>query len=229
MRKRLLDMVGVVKDRLIGIYRSVISLFKKNINKFNKKKDDNRKKINYKCLTIEQIEKELKRTKYNEKYLKILRSTIYSLIIIASIATIIATLLMPVLQISGSSMADAFNEGDIVVSVKTKNLKFGDVIAFYHGNKVLVKRVIANSGSFVIIDEFGNVYVDGEKLVEPYVNNSEISEYDIEFPYQVPDGEYFVLSDQRSDNVDSKNSEIGCVSQDDIIGKILFRIWPLKK
>ena len=229
MRKRLLDMVGVVKDRLIGIYRSVISLFKKNINKFNKKKDDNRKKINYKCLTIEQIEKELKRTKYNEKYLKILRSTIYSLIIIASIATIIATLLMPVLQISGSSMADAFNEGDIVVSVKTKNLKFGDVIAFYHGNKVLVKRVIANSGSFVIIDEFGNVYVDGEKLVEPYVNNSDISEYDIEFPYQVPDGEYFVLSDQRSDNVDSKNSEIGCVSQDDIIGKILFRIWPLKK
>lgn len=197
---------------------------KKRINE-NKKRS---KKINYKTLTISQIEAELNRENYKEKYIKILKSTIYALVIIAAVATVVATLIMPVLQISGSSMTPTFSEGDIVVSLKTKNLDTGDVIAFYHGNKILVKRVIANAGSYVNIDEEGNVYVDGILLDEPYVKEKTLGESDITFPYQVPDGKWFVLGDQRLTTIDSRNSEIGCVEQKDIIGKIIFKIWPIK-
>ena len=187
------------------------------------------KKIDYKTLTINQIEKELYRTKYNEKYINILRSTIYSLIIIASIAVIIATLIMPVLEINGSYMEPTYKDGEIVISIKTKKTKIGDVIAFYHGNKILVKRVVASPGSYVIIDEEGNVFVDGKKLEEPYIDTKTSGESNIEYPYQVPDGEWFVLSDEREQTIDSRNKEIGCAKQENIIGKILFRIWPLNK
>lgn len=187
------------------------------------------KEINYKSLTITQLENELKRETYKSKYIKILTSTIYALVIISAVSALVATLIMPVIQISGSSMSPTFNEGEIVVSFKTKNLESGDVIAFYHGNKILVKRVIASAGSYVNMDEEGHVYVDGNKLNENYIKDFSLSEVDIELPYQVPDGHWFVLGDNRDDSVDSRNSEIGSISQDDIIGKIIFRIWPLKK
>lgn len=187
------------------------------------------KEINYKSLTITQLENELKRETYKSKYIKILTSTIYALVIISAVSALVATLIMPVIQISGSSMSPTFNEGEIVVSLKTKNLESGDVIAFYHGNKILVKRVIASAGSYVNMDEEGYVYVDGNKLNENYIEDYSLSEVDIELPYQVPDGHWFVLGDNRDDSVDSRNSEIGSISQDDIIGKIIFRIWPLKK
>lgn len=187
------------------------------------------KEINYKSLTITQLENELKRETYKSKYIKILTSTIYALVIISAVSALVATLIMPVIQISGSSMSQTFNEGEIVVSFKTKNLESGDVIAFYHGNKILVKRVIASAGSYVNMDEEGYVYVDGDKLNENYIEDYSLSEVDIELPYQVPDGHWFVLGDNRDDSVDSRNSEIGSISQDDIIGKIIFRIWPLKK
>lgn len=181
----------------------------------------------YKTLSSKQVEEELKRELYKSKYNKVLKSTIYALIIIAAIATLIATLIMPVFQISGTSMKPAYNEGDLVVSIKTTNLKQGDIIAFYHGNKILVKRVIASAGSWVEMDEEGNVYVDGNLLDEPYINKKILGDYDIKFPYQVPDGHWFVLGDERSESIDSRNSEIGCISNEDVIGKIIFRIWPL--
>ena len=187
------------------------------------------KEISYKSLTVTQLENELKRETYKSKYIKILTSTIYALVIISAVSALVATLIMPVIQISGSSMSPTFNEGEIVVSLKTKNLESGDVIAFYHGNKILVKRVIASAGSYVNMDEEGHVYVDGNKLNENYIKDFSLSEVDIELPYQVPDGHWFVLGDNRDDSVDSRNSEIGSISQDDIIGKIIFRIWPLKK
>ncbi len=186
------------------------------------------KKNNYVALTSKQVEEELKREIYKSKYIKILKSTIYSLITVAAVAVLIATLVMPVLQISGNSMSPTFREGQIVVSIKTKELETGDIIAFYHGNKILVKRVIAGAGSWVNIDKKGNVSVDGEKLNEPYISDKSSGEYDIEFPYQVPDGQYFVLGDHRSVSIDSRNSEIGCIEKENIVGRIVFKVWPLK-
>lgn len=185
--------------------------------------------LNYKTFSVSQIESELKRENYRFKYYKILKSTVYSLIIVAAIAALLATLFMPVLQISGSSMAPTFNEGEIVVSIKTSNLKLGDVVAFYHGNKILVKRVIAKSGEWVNIDLEGKVYIDGKLLDEPYINELALGDVDIEFPYQVPDGRWFVLGDKRTISIDSRNSEIGNVSKDDIVGKLIFRVWPIKR
>lgn len=185
-------------------------------------------KIDYKTLTSKQIEEELKREVYKSKYSKILKSTVYSLITVAAVAVLIATMMLPVLQVSGSSMFPVFDTGDIVVSVKTKNLEQGDIVAFYHGNKILIKRVIAGPGSWVTIDDDGNVYVNNEKLEEEYVKEKRLGNSDIEYPYQVPDGHWFVLSDARDNLIDSRNSEVGCVSDESLIGKILFRIWPFK-
>lgn len=197
-----------------------------DIKRSNRKKNNS---LDLKTLTVSQIEAELNREKESFKYFKILRSTIYALIIVAAVATLIATLMMPVLKISGSSMVPTFREGEIVVSFKTKNLQTGDVIAFYHGNKILVKRVIAGAGQWVNIDLDGNVTVDGELLDEAYVEELSLGDNDVEFPYQVPDGCWFVLGDRRSISMDSRNAEIGSISQDEVVGKILFRVWPLRR
>ena len=198
---------------------------KLNFKKYNKIKE----KIDYKSLTVTKLEQELKRETYKSKYTKILTSTIYALIIIAAIATLTATLILPVLQISGSSMEPTYNEGEIVVVIKNQNPKPGDIIAFYHGNKILIKRVIANAGSWINIDVDGSVYVDGEKLNEPYISELSRGDTDIEYPYQVPNESWFVLSDNRFETIDSRNKEIGSIPKKDIIGKIIFRIWPIKK
>lgn len=190
------------------------------------KKDENSK---VKKISVQELENELKRENYRSKYFKILTSTIYALIIVAAVAAIVATLIMPVLQISGSSMTPTFQEGEIVFSIKTKNLKPGDIIAFYHGNKILVKRVIAGAGSWVNITIDGNVYVNGELLEENYIQEKMLGETNITYPYQVPDGSWFVLGDHREVSIDSRNSEIGCIKQEDIVGKIIFRVWPLKR
>ena len=208
------------------VKKNKINNWLEQLKKVTPKKEKPKKEIDIKSLTSKEIEEELKRETYKSKYIKVLKSTIYALVIIAAIATLLATFFMPVFQISGSSMAPKYNNGEFVVSIKTTNLKRKDVIAFYHGNKILVKRVIAYPGEWVAIDEKGNVYVDGLQLEETYVSNRVIGEYDIEFPYQVPDGHYFVLSDDRTESTDSRNSEIGCISEDDIIGKIVFRVWP---
>jgi len=194
------------------------------------KKIKSKEKINvtYDTLSIKQIESQLKSEKYKEKYLKLLKSTVYGLIIVAAVASILATLIMPVLEVNTSSMKPTFNENDIVLALKTKNIKTGDVIAFYHGNKILVKRVIASSGNYVDIDEEGNVYINGYIINEPYVKEKLLGETDVEFPYQVPEGAYFVLSDERSSSIDSRNSEIGCALEENVIGKILIKVWPLK-
>ena len=194
-----------------------------------KKKNTDLKKFDSKSFTVSELEMELKREEYRMRYFKVLSSTIYALIIVASIAALVATLVMPVLQISGSSMTPTFHEGEIVFSIKTRNLKQGDIIAFYHGNKILVKRVIAGSGSFVNITIDGDVYVNGILLEEDYVKDKMLGDTNITYPYQVPDGEWFVLGDKRETSIDSRNSEIGCISQEDIVGKIIFRVWPFKR
>jgi len=195
----------------------------------NKKTKKNETKLTYKDLTITQIEQELKKEKFKSRYVKVLMSTVYTLIIVASVAALIATLIMPVLQISGSSMNPTLHEGEIVLSLKTKKFDTGEVIAFYHGNKILVKRVIAKSGNWVNITEDGNVYINEKLLDEPYLKEKNLGQTDIEFPYQVPEGSYFVLGDDRATSIDSRSSTIGCVNEEDIIGKVIFKVWPIKR
>ena len=179
--------------------------------------------------TVSELESELKREKYCITYGRTVRSTIYALVIVAAAAVLVAVLLLPVLQIYGGSMSPCLEEGNIVMSVKTSNLKQGDVIAFYYNNKILIKRVIAGPGEWVDIDEDGNVYVNQEKLDESYVKDPSLGDCNIELPYQVPDERYFVMGDHRSVSVDSRNSSVGCVTKDQIVGKIVFRIWPLNE
>ena len=179
--------------------------------------------------SLEQLTAELEREKYKRRYNRVLRSTIYTLIVVAAVAVLVATIWMPVLQIYGASMTPTLGEGEIVVSVKGSDFEPGDLVAFYLGNKILVKRCIAGPGQWVDIDEDGTVYVDGKELSEPYLTEKALGDCDIELPYQVPDNRFFCMGDHRSTSVDSRNTNVGCVSEEQIVGKIVFRVWPLQQ
>lgn len=177
--------------------------------------------------SAEQIDRERRRLRYRQRYRRTLRSTIAILIVVAALAVLVATLWMPVLRIYGSSMAPTLENGQIVVSVKSTRFESGDLIAFYHGNKLLIKRCIANSGDYVDIDEDGNVSVNGALLEEPYLSEKAYGQTDIELPYQVPDQRRFVMGDNRSASIDSRSTVVGCITEEQIVGKIVFRVWPL--
>ena len=177
----------------------------------------------------EQLEAELAREKYKKRYHSVLRSTVYTLIIVAAVAVLTATLWLPVLQIYGNSMTPTLQDGEIIFTVKTSKFEPGDVIAFYYNNKILVKRVICGPADWVNMDEDGTVYVNGTELDEPYLVDKALGDCNIQLPYQVPDGKVFVMGDHRSTSVDSRNTAVGCVAQEQIVGKIICRIWPLNR
>lgn len=179
--------------------------------------------------TVDALEAELKRVKYRQNYMAVLKSTIYMLITVAAVAVLVATLLLPVLRIYGTSMMPTLQNGEIVLTVKTSEFQQGDVIAFYYNNKILVKRVIAGPGDWVDIDENGTVYVNETEIDEPYVTDKAYGDTNIALPYQVPDGRFFVMGDHRSTSSDSRNTAVGCVSQEQVVGKIFFRVWPLAR
>ena len=176
---------------------------------------------------ISQLEAELKRVKYRSRYRTVLRSTVYTLVVVAAIAVLVATIWMPVLQIYGSSMTPTVEGGDIVISLKGSQFRQGDLVAFDLGNKILVKRCIAGTGQWVDIDADGNVSVDGTPLEEPYLTEKALGDCNIDLPYQVPDNRYFCMGDHRSTSVDSRHTSVGCVAEEQIVGKIVFRVWPL--
>lgn len=187
-----------------------------------------KKKIQNERPTVAQLEAELNRVRYKQRYRVVLKSTIYALITVAAIAVLVATLWLPVLQIYGNSMTPTLQDGEIVFSVKTADLEQGDIIAFYYNNKILAKRVIAGPGEWVnICPETGNVFINDVLLEETYLQEKSFGDTDIELPYQVPDGKIFVMGDHRSTSVDSRHTDVGCVAEEQIVGKIIFRVWPL--
>jgi signal peptidase I len=179
--------------------------------------------------SMDEIQHERKRIRRKTYYRQALRGTVAVLVVVAAVAVLITTLFLPILQISGDSMSPSLQHDEIVVLLKTKNFKRGDLIGFYYQGKILLKRVIALPEDEVAIDSEGNVYVNGEILEEPYVTEKCLGDCNLEFPYKVPGTEYFVMGDKRSNSVDSRNTAIGTISNDDIIGKVFIRVWPFSK
>lgn len=187
------------------------------------------KKASVELPTTEQIEKERARLRHKSRYSRTLRSTIAILVVVAAVAVLVATLWMPVLRIYGSSMAPTLNDGQIVISLKTTDFKTGDIAAFYYGNKLLIKRYIAGASDWVYIDEDGTVSVNSIELDEPYLAEKALGQTNIDMPYQVPDNRYFLMGDNRDASVDSRNTAVGCVSEEQIVGKVVFCIWPIDR
>lgn len=177
--------------------------------------------------TIKQLKAESEITKHKSRFRNVLKNTIFTLVTVSAAAVLIAALLLPVLRIYGSSMDPTLSEGDIVISVKSSSFETGEVVAFYYNNKILVKRVIAHPGDWVDINEDGIVFVNDQKLSEPYVSEFSLGDCDIELPYQVPESRLFVMGDHRDVSVDSRNTSVGCVAEEQIVGKIVFKVWPL--
>ena len=188
---------------------------------------NSKKKVSVPSLT--EIQSERKRIRRKDYYRQALRGTVSVLVVVAAVAVLIATLFLPILQISGDSMSPTLEHDEIVVLLKTKKFERGDLIGFYYQGKILLKRVIALPEDEVAIDADGNVYVNGELFEEPYVTDKELGDCDLEFPYKVPGTSYFVMGDRRSNSVDSRNSAVGSIPREDIIGKVFVRVWPFSR
>ena len=187
-----------------------------------------KKNLNEKNPDVGQLKEELNRINHRSKFNRLLRSTVYTLIVVSAVAVLVAVLFMPVLRIYGTSMTPTLNEGEIVVSLKGTSVERGDIVGVYYGSKLLIKRCIALEHQWVNIDGEGNVYIDGELIDEPYITEKAFGECNIELPYQVPDTSIFVMGDHRATSVDSRNTSVGCIDRENVVGKIVFRVWPLR-
>lgn len=176
---------------------------------------------------VEKFEEELKRLKYKALFIKLIKSTFYTLIVVAAAALLVAVLFMPVLRVYGGSMAPTLNEGDILVSVKGANIDRGDLVSFYSGSKLMIRRCIATEGETVDIDTNGNIYVDGKLLKEEYIKEKAFGKCSAEMPCKVPKNSIFVVGDDRLTSVDSRSQSMGCINLEDTVGEVFFRVWPI--
>lgn len=188
-----------------------------------------RKKTELEIPTYEQVVRERSRIKHNARFRQVLASTVSILVVVAAVAVLVAMMAFPVLQVSGTSMEPTLENGDVILLIKHDEFNTGDLIGMRYDGKVLLKRVIGGPGDYISIDDDGNVYVNNELLDEPYVTDKSLGECDIQFPYQVPDNSWFVLGDHRSVSIDSRSSVVGCINDDQIIGKVVIRLWPLSR
>lgn len=179
--------------------------------------------------SAEAVAKERERLQYKKKYNRTLRSTIYALLVVAALAVLVATIFLPVLQVSGTSMEPTLDDGDIILLLKSERFTTGDICGLYWQNKLLLKRVIGGPGDIIDIDAAGNVTVNGKELDEPYLTDKALGECDITLPYQVPENRYFVMGDHRSTSVDSRSSVIGCIEKEQIVGRAFLRVYPFDR
>lgn len=176
--------------------------------------------------SIDALKSELKRENNKKEYKRVLRNTLFVVVVVAALAVLVSSFFVTVLKVTGDSMTPTMNTGEIVIAQNASSFEPGDLLAFYYNNKVLVKRVIGSPGDWINIDDEGNVSVNGVALDEPYVSEKSLDPTDLEFPYQVPENRYFVLGDHRDASIDSRSSVVGCVTKEQLIGKIFFRVYP---
>lgn len=178
--------------------------------------------------SLEQVKREREKLKYQKEYRRTIKHVLGVLLVAAAVSVLLATVFFPILRVSGVSMEPTLEDGQVIVLEKSGKFKTGDLIGFYYQNKILLKRVIGQAGDYIDIDADGNVYVNDEKLDEPYLKDQALGECDINLPYQVPDGKIFVMGDHRSKSIDSRSKLVGCVSDEQVVGRVVFRLWPLK-
>ncbi len=178
--------------------------------------------------TIDELKKELKRVNNKREYKRVLRNSIFVVVVVAALAVLISSFYVTVLKVTGDSMTPTLETGEIVIAQNSGTFEPGDLIAFYYNNKVLVKRVLGSPGDWINIDDDGLVSINGVAIEEDYVTDKSLEPTDLTFPYQVPENRFFVLGDHRNVSIDSRSTVVGCVTREQLIGKVVFRVFPFK-
>ena len=179
--------------------------------------------------SIEALKEELARENARHQFRRSLWNVAVVLVVVAAVTALVATRLLVLIQINGDSMSPTLASGEVIFLHQTKEIRKGDIVGFYYGGRILLKRVIGSEGDWIEMDREGNVYVNGEPLSEPYLTERSLGKCNLEFPYQVPEGMLFVLGDNRAVSVDSRTRSLGCVEESRIVGRAVFRAWPLER